>query len=84
MFKYKNVENLFLHRIHDYFIRFIKNDKFDFDFLYDMFRDEFTIFKKYFIDNLKKNFIKSNQIDCNFFVLFVRKFNNKLRFCVDY
>ena len=49
-----------------------------------MFRDEFIVFKKYFIDNFKKNFIKNNQIDYNFSILFVRKFNNKLRFCVDY
>ena len=59
MFKYKNVEKLFSHQIYDYIIRFIKNDKFDFDFLYDMFRDEFTIFKKYFIDNLKKISLKA-------------------------
>ena len=49
-----------------------------------MFRDEFIVLKKYLIDNFKKDFIKSNQIDCNFFVLFVRKFENELRFCVNY
>ena len=84
IFRYENVEKLSLHRIHDHIIRFIEDNKFDFDFLYDMFCDEFIVFKKYFIDNFKKDFIKSNQIDCDFFVLFVRKFENELRFCVDY
>ena len=40
--------------------------------------------KKYFDENFKKNFITISLIVFAFFVLFVTKFNDSFRFCVNY
>ena len=49
-----------------------------------MFKNELLVFEKYFKKNLYKKFIKFNKFDCSSFVLFVKKFEKNLRFCVDY
>ena len=49
-----------------------------------MFKNELLVFEKYFKKNLNKKFIKFNKFDCSFFVLFVKKLEKNLRFCVDY
>ena len=52
--------------------------------MYSMFYHKLLKLKKYFDENLKKNFITVNSIFFVFFVLFVTKFNDNFRFCVDY
>ena len=49
-----------------------------------MFKDELLILQKYFKKNLSKKFIRFNFFEYSFFVLFVKKFEENLRFCVDY
>lgn len=52
--------------------------------LYNMSKDELVTIKKYLKENLKKNFMI---VSFSFFVssiLFAKKSNKKLRFCVDY
>ena len=49
-----------------------------------MFYHKLLKLKKYFDENLKKNFITANSTFFVFFVLFVTKFNDSFRFCVNY
>ena len=49
-----------------------------------MFKNELLVLEKYFKKNLNKKFIKFNKFDCSSFVLFVKKLEKNLRFCVDY
>ena len=75
---------LFSHRFYDYKIFLIKEFKFINDFLYDMFKKEFQILIKYIKAMLNKIFIRINSSSIANFVLFVKKFDENLRFCVDY
>ena len=52
--------------------------------MYSMFYHKLLKLKKYFDENLKKSFITINSTFFVFFVLFVTKFNDSFRFCVDY
>ena len=49
-----------------------------------MFSYKFKKIKKYFIENLFKNFITFNKILYFLSMLFAMKVNENLRFCVDY
>ena len=49
-----------------------------------MFSYKFEKIKKYFIENLFKNFITFNKILYFLSMLFAMKVNENLRFCVDY
>ena len=84
MFKSKNVDKLSSHRSYNHKIKLLSNKKFKFDFLHKMFKNELLVLKKYLKKNLSKKFIKFNQFNCLSLVLFVKKFEKKLRFCVDY
>ena len=49
-----------------------------------MFSYKFKKIKKYFIENLFKNFIIFNKTSYSLSMLFAIKINKNLRFCVDY
>ena len=49
-----------------------------------MFRDELFYYRKYLKNMFKKNMIRFNQFSIIFFILFVKKFEKKLYFCVNY
>ena len=49
-----------------------------------MFSYKFEKIKKYFIENLFKNFITFNKTSYFSSILFTMKVNENLRFCVDY
>ena len=49
-----------------------------------MFKNELLILQKYFKKNFSKEFIRFNSFEYSFFVLFVKKLDENLRFCVDY
>ena len=84
LFELKKVDKLSSHRSYNHKIELFSNKKFGFDSLYEMFRNELLVLKKYLKKNLSKEFIKFSQFDCLFSVLFVKKFEKELRFCVDY
>ena len=84
LFEPKKVDKLPSHRPYDHKIELLPNKKLEFDPLYEMFRDELLVLEKYLKKNLSKEFIKFSQFDCSFSVLFVKKFEKELRFCVDY
>ena len=49
-----------------------------------MFKNELLILQKYLKKNLSKKFIRFNFFEYSFFVFFVKKLEEDLRFCVDY
>ena len=49
-----------------------------------MFSYKFKKIKKYFIENLLKNFITFNKILYFSLILFIIKINEDLQFCVNY
>jgi hypothetical protein len=53
-------------------------------FLYNQTNKELKALKEYLENNLKKKFIKNNSANFIFFVLFVKKPNKSLRFCIDF
>jgi hypothetical protein len=61
-----------------------KNPKVFWEFLYDMSRGELLVLQKIFTKFLNKNFIRVNSFSAFAFVLFVKKFNEELRFCINY
>ena len=83
-FDHVKINKLLSHRKHDHIIRFIESKKFEFDLLYNMFKDEFLVLDKYIKNNIVKKFIRNNQFEIVFFVLFVRKLEKNIRLCVDY
>ena len=52
--------------------------------IYFMFYHKLKKLKKYFDENFRKNFIIVNSIFFVSFVLFIIKFNDDFRFCVNY
>ena len=84
VFSQKVVEELSSHRFYDHKIQLQKNKKSNFDSLYDMFKNELLMLQKYFQNNFKKDFIKFNSFFIVASMLFVKKLDEDLRFCVDY
>ena len=52
--------------------------------IYLILEHKFEQVKKYLNEHLKKEFIVSSYALFALFVLFIKKLNEKLRFCVDY
>jgi hypothetical protein len=84
VFDKKAFNTLASHRFYDHKIVLKKNVIFDYISLYKMFEEELKIVKKYFEDNLKKNFIVASRSFFASSVMFMKKTNESLRFCVDY
>ena len=57
---------------------------FEYASLYKMLDDELELVKQYLKEHLTKNFIKLSSISYSSSILFVRKSENDLRFCVNY
>ncbi len=84
IFDKKAFNTLASHRFYDHKIVLKKDVILDYTSLYKMFEEKLKIVKKYLENNLKKKFIVAN---CSFFassVMFMKKTNKSLRFCVDY
>ena len=54
------------------------------DYVYNMSQDKLIVFRNYIADALKKNWIRSFNESTEAFVLFMKKFDDNLRFYVDY
>jgi hypothetical protein len=81
----KKTFNMFAsHRFYDHKIVLEKNVISSYIFLYKMFEKELKIVKKHLENNLKKNFIVANRLLFVSSVMFMKKTNESLRFCVDY
>jgi hypothetical protein len=84
VFDKKAFYTLALHRFYDHKILLKKNVIFDYDSLYKMFEKELKIVKKYLENNLKKRFIVANRSLFALSMMFIKKTDESLRFCVDY
>ena len=80
----KKVDKFLSHQLSDYKIDIIFKKKPGFDFIYGMLQNELKVFKKYLNNNLIKEFIRLNHSLAASFILFIRKFNEDLRLCVNY
>ncbi len=81
----KKAFNTFVsHNFYDHKIVLKKNVIFDYISLYKMFEKKLKIVKKYFENNLKKKFIVANRSFFALSMMFMKKTNESLKFCVDY
>jgi hypothetical protein len=81
----KKAFNTFVsHRLYDHKVVLKKDVVFEYTSLYKMFEKKLKIIKKYLEDNLKKRFIATSRSSFVSFVMFMKKTNESLRFCVDY
>ncbi len=80
----KNVDILSLHRAHDYVIHLKENAQFSVFALYDMSRDEILELRRYLNENLSKHFIQVSRSQTIASVLFIKKLEEELCFCVNY
>ena len=83
-FDFNLIEKLLSHKTYNYKIELEKNSCTIKSRIYLMFYHKLLKLKKYFDKNFKKSFITTNLIFFVFLILFVIKFNDNLRFCVDY
>lgn len=72
------------HQPYDHHIRLEPGAQPTFEPLYGMSWDELLVLKKYLDDNLTKDFIRASSSPAASPILFVRKPEGGLRFCVDY
>jgi len=78
------LNKLLFHRFYDHKIELISDSMLSRCRIYQMFSVKLLKVKKYLNENLSKKFITSSQIFYFFFVLFILKANEDLRFCVNY
>ena len=84
LFQLKEADKLFSHRLYDHKIELLSEKESGWSSLYDMFRNELLILQKYLKKNFSKEFIRFNFFEYSSPVLFVKKLEEDLRFCVDY
>ncbi len=81
----KKAFNIFVsHRFYDHKIVLKKNAVLEYTSLYKMFEKKLKIVKKYLENNLKKKFVAASRSSFVSFVMFMKKTNESLKFCVDY
>ena len=80
----KKVDTLLKHEFHDHVIYFQKNERFSIFVLYDINYNEVLKFRCYLNENFNKKFIRVNRFDAIVSILFVKKLEKKIRFCVNY
>jgi hypothetical protein len=72
------------HRFYDHKIVLKKNAILEYTSLYKMFEEELKIVKKYLENNLEKEFIIASRSSFVSSVMFMKKADELLKFCVDY
>ncbi len=74
------------HRKHDHRIELEKDHESDHEyaFLYNLSEEKLLLIKKYLKKHLNKEFIESSTTSYASLILFVKKSNEELRFCVNY
>ena len=80
----KKIYILFEHDLTNHVIGFINDAQSSYDFIYFLFEKKLKVFKAYIDKHLIIDFIKHFQSLVDAFVLFVSKFNENLRLCIDY
>ncbi len=80
----KNVDILSLHWIHNHVIHLKENAQSSVFALYNMSRDEILELRRYLNENLSKDFIQVSCFQMIISVLFIKKLEEELCFCVNY
>jgi hypothetical protein len=82
----KKADVLSSHKKHDHRIELEKDHESDHEYasLYNLSEDELQLIKKYLKKHLDKDFIESSTISYASLILFVKKSDEELRFCVNY
>jgi hypothetical protein len=77
---------LSFHKKHDHRIKLEKDHEFDHEYtsLYNLSEEELLLIKKYLKEHLNKSFIESNTASYASLILFAKKSDDELRFCVNY
>ncbi len=77
--------NIFsFHKKHDHKIEIKKEKLHEYASLYNMSKKELLLIKKYLQKHLNKDFIKTSTASYALFILFAKKSDEELRFCVNY
>jgi sugar-specific transcriptional regulator TrmB len=84
VFSKKKIDVLSSHKKHDHRIKLKEEKTHEYVSLYNMFEDELLLIKKYLQEHLNKEFIESSTASYASFILFAKKFDEDLRFCVNY
>jgi hypothetical protein len=74
------------HKKHDHRIKLEKDHEFDHEYalLYNLSEEELLLIKKYLKKHLNKNFIESSTAFYASLILFAKKSDDEVRFCVNY
>ncbi len=80
----KNVDILSLHQAHDHVIHLKEDAQFSVFALYNMSHDKILELRHYLNENLSKDFIWVNHFQMIVSVLFIKKFEEELCFCMNY
>jgi hypothetical protein len=82
----KKADILSSHRKHDHRIELEKDHESDHEYasLYNLSEEELQLMKKYIKEHLNKNFIESSTASYASSILFAKKSDDELRFCVNY
>jgi len=80
----KNVNILFLHWVHDHVIHFKEDAQFLVFALYDISYDKILELHHYLNENLSKDFIRVSCFQTIISVLFIKKLEEELCFCMNY
>jgi hypothetical protein len=82
----KKTNILSSHRKHDHRIKLEKDhqSRHEYASLYNLSEDELLLIKKYLNEHLDKEFIESSTASYVSLILFAKKSDDELRFCVNY
>ena len=78
------INQLSFHRFYDHKIELIDEEILSRSRLYQMFNVKLQKIKKYLINHLNKKFIFFSFASYVSFILFIKKKDDSLRFCIDY
>jgi hypothetical protein len=84
VFSKKKADILSSHRKHNHRIELKEDKTHEYASLYNMSNEELLLIKKYLQEHLDKEFIESSTVFYVSLILFAKRFDEDLRFCVDY
>jgi hypothetical protein len=84
VFSKEKADVLSSHRKHDHRIELKEEKIHEYASLYNMSEEKLLLIKKYLQEHLDKECIESSPVSYVSLILFAKKFDERLRFCVDY
>jgi len=73
-----------LHQVHDHVIHLKEDAQLSVFALYNMSHDKILELRHYLNENLSKDFIQVSHSQMIIFILFIKKLEEKLHFCMNY